>query len=71
MGRVGTIAYKLGVPARVHIHNLFHASLLKRFHVDPPDAPPALALIYHVQIILRQMKSWGTVARGVQKILVQ
>jgi hypothetical protein len=33
--RVGPLAYKLQLPSRAHIHNVFHVALLKRFVSTP------------------------------------
>ena len=38
--RIGEVAYKLGLPETVHIHNVFHVSLLKRYHSDGRTQPP-------------------------------
>ena len=39
--RVGVVAYKLALPSSSHIHNVCHASQLKR-HVTIADSSPTL-----------------------------
>ena len=64
--KVGNIAYKLALPPHMqHIHNVFHVSLLKKYHMDsrhiiehdPVEIQSDLSYVEHpVQILDRQEK---------------
>ena len=35
MQRIGEQSYKLALPPHLHVHNVFHVSLLERYILDP------------------------------------
>lgn len=44
IGKIGPVAYKLSLPVGSQIHNVFHVSLLRRYHGSGIQASPQLPL---------------------------
>jgi hypothetical protein len=69
---ISPVAYKLELPPRARLHDVFHVGLLKPFKGTPPDAPPALPPIHHGTIILEPKSGVrARVTRGVRYLLVR
>lgn len=70
--KIASAAYRLRLPAKAKLHDVFHVSLLKPFVGQPPSSPPPLPDLYHGKVfpvpdqVLRTRK-----ARCAWQILVQ
>lgn len=69
---IGSEAYRLELPARAKIHNVFHVALLKTFRGSPPTQIFPLPEIVHGQVVPTPAKIVRTrLNRGVWELLVQ
>jgi hypothetical protein len=70
--RINAVAYRLHLPARARLHDVFHVSLLKKFHGEAPSAPPALPATLHGKVVTTpQHVLRARLNRGVWEVLVQ
>jgi hypothetical protein len=51
--RIGAAAYRLQLPARACVHNVFHVVFLKKYEGAPPLTVPPLPPIMHSWAVLQ------------------
>ena len=49
--RIGAMAYRLHLPPKARIHDVFHVALLKKFVGEPPIALVPLPSILHGRVV--------------------
>jgi hypothetical protein len=49
--RMGALAYKLQLPPKSRIHDVFHVVFFKKFEGTPPEAPPRLPPMNHGRVL--------------------
>jgi hypothetical protein len=49
--KIGEVSYRLQLPARARIHDVFHVSLLKKFEGTAPAVAPQLPTLLHGKVI--------------------
>jgi hypothetical protein len=70
--RIGHVAYRLALPPKCRIHDVFHVVFLKKFTGTPPVVVPHLPPIKHGQVLPQPEKVLRAhLNRGVLEILVQ
>jgi hypothetical protein len=69
---INSVAVRLDLPPQARLHDVFHVGLLKKFHGDPPAAPPVLPQVHHGAVVPEPERAVKfRVARGVRQVLVQ
>jgi hypothetical protein len=51
LARIGPVAYRLALPPKCRIHDVFHVVFLKKFMGAPPTAVPRLPPIKHGRVL--------------------
>ena len=49
--RIGAVAYRLRLPPKARIHDVFHFALLKKLVGEPPSTLVPLPLLLHGQVV--------------------
>ena len=70
--RLGAVAYRLRLPPKARIHDVFHVALLKKFQGDPPAKLVPLPPILHGRVVPTPAQVVrGRLNRGQCELLVQ
>jgi hypothetical protein len=70
--RIGAMAYRLQLPPKARIHDVFHVALLKKYVGDPPGAIMLLPPLLHGRVIpTPSIAVRARLNRGQWQILVQ
>ena len=70
--RLGTVAYRLQLPPKVRIHDVFHVALLKKYEGDLPASIMPLPAILHCRVVPTPSQVVRTrLNRGSWELLVQ
>jgi hypothetical protein len=68
---INDVTYRLELPPRAHLHDVFHVRLLKKFVGTPPANPPALPQIHNGDVVPEpDHVVRSRLARGVRQLLV-
>ncbi|WVZ89776.1 hypothetical protein U9M48_036140 [Paspalum notatum var. saurae] len=69
---INNVAARLALPPQARLHDVFHVGLLKKFHGDPPQAPPPLPAVRHGAVVPEPERAVkARLARGVRQVLIQ
>jgi hypothetical protein len=70
--RIGLVSYKLQLPPRARIHDVFHVSLLKKFEGMAPDQVVPLPDLLHGKVVSSPEQGLrARLNRGVWELLVK
>jgi hypothetical protein len=50
VAKIDSVAYRLELPSRARIHDVFHVGILKKYHSPPPNAPLVLPAIFQGRV---------------------
>ena len=68
---INDVAYRLELPPRARLHDVFHVGLLKKYVGPPPQAPPPLPPTHHgATQPVPERASKARLARGVRQVLI-
>ena len=71
LAKIDTVAYRLELPPRARIHNVFHVGVLKKYHGPPPEVPPMLPALFQGRVHPTPVQALrARIARGVQRVLI-
>ena len=70
--KIDSVAYRLELPARARIHDVFHVGLLKKYRGPPPEGSPVLPPLFQGRVYPTPSKELrARIARGLQQVLIQ
>jgi hypothetical protein len=72
LAKIDTVAYRLELPPRARIHDVFHVGVLKKYHGPPPESPPKLPPLFQGRVHPTHVQALrARITRGIQQVLIQ
>jgi hypothetical protein len=72
MAKIDTVAYRLELPPRARIHDVFHVGVPKKYHGPAPEGPLVLPPLFQGHVHPTPIKDLcARIAQGVQPVLTQ